>query len=282
MNLSLSDIQADIEFNVKHALLEDIGTGDITAQLVPGHKTTDAKIITRENCILCGQAWLEETFRQLGGLDKIDWHFKDGDKLSSGSTIVSLRGSAKTLLTGERTALNFIQLLSAVATKTHEYASILTPGSELKILDTRKTIPGLRRAQKYAVTVGGCHNHRIGLFDAFLIKENHIAACGGIAAAISTARKIAPEKPVEVETETIEQLKEAIDAGADIAMLDNFSDEMLRQAIELDRHDTKFEVSGNLSIERLKEISALSIDFCSFGNLTKHIQAIDLSMRIND
>jgi len=251
MNLTLSDIQSDITHSVRIALKEDIGNGDLSAQLIPKQKTATATIITREPCVLCGQAWLEETFKQ----------------------------HARTLLTGERTALNFLQLLSATATKAKQYAQALQ-GSPLKILDTRKTLPGLRTAQKYAVTIGGCHNHRIGLYDAFLIKENHIAACGGIPQAIKAARDINPNVTVEVETENLNELQTAIDAGADIAMLDNFSEEALKQALALDRKSTLFEVSGNLDIQQLKVLSQLAIDYCSFGSLTKHIHAVDLSMRI--
>ena len=281
MNLSLADIQQDINKSVELALAEDIGDGDITAELIPADETATAEIITREDCVLCGQAWLEETFRQLGGLESIEWLAKDGDQLSANETLVNLKGNARTLLTGERTALNYIQLLSAVATKAKKYSSVLK-GSNIKILDTRKTIPGLRTAQKYAVAVGGCHNHRIGLYDAFLIKENHIKACGGISEAIARAREIAPGKKVEVETETISELREAIRSGADIAMLDNFSDEMLSEAMKLDRRSTKFELSGNLAIENLGHLKDVRIDYCSFGTLTKNVAAVDLSMRFHD
>ncbi len=280
MNLSLADIQHDINKSVELALVEDIGDGDITAELIPADETATAEIITREDCVLCGQAWLEETFRQLGGLDSIEWLAKDGDQLRASETFVRLKGNARTLLTGERTALNYMQLLSAVATKAKKYSSVLE-GSNIKILDTRKTIPGLRTAQKYAVAVGGCHNHRIGLYDAFLIKENHIQACGGIAKAIELARQMKPGKPIEVETEDIRDLNEAISAGADIAMLDNFSSTQLHEATKIDKKYTKFEISGNLTIERLKEGDHSQIDFCSLGDLTKNITAIDLSMRIN-
>ena len=289
MNLTLTDIETDIRASVKTALIEDIGTGtgtgtgtgDITAQLIPHDKRANAEIITREACIMCGQAWLDETFKQLGGLDRIEWLVNDGDTLKAGDTLVKLEGNARTLLTGERTALNFIQLLSAVATKANNYVQALGQ-SKIRILDTRKTIPGLRTAQKYAVVVGGCHNHRIGLYDAFLIKENHIAACGGIQQAVTAARALAPNKTVEIETETLAELNEAIDAGADVAMLDNFTEEMLSEALALDRKSTKFELSGNLTIKELKDVASLNIDYCSFGDLTKNVQAIDLSMRIND
>lgn len=279
MNLSLSDIEHDITQSVQVALKEDVGTGDITAQLIPKNKHAKAEIITREDCIMCGQAWLDETFRQLGGLETIEWLTKDGDRLEKGSTLVRLAGNARTLLTGERTALNFIQLLSGIATKARRYVDALG-SSNIRILDTRKTLPGLRTAQKYAVATGGCHNHRIGLYDAFLIKENHIAACGGISQAIQAAKKLAPGKTVEIETESLHELIEAINAGADIAMLDNFSNSMLDQAVKLNRGKTRLELSGNLSLEKLKQVSEINIDYCSFGSLTKHIQAVDLSMRL--
>lgn len=279
MNLSLSDIQADITQQVTTALNEDIGSGDINVLLIPEGQQSKATIITREACILCGTEWLNETFKQIGGLTRIDWKAKDGDTLAPNSALVELEGSSRALLSGERTALNFLQLLSAVATKARRYVNALGE-SQIKILDTRKTIPGLRTAQKYAVNIGGCHNHRIGLFDAFLIKENHIAACGSISKAVDHARQIAPDKTVEIETETLDELKEAINAGADIAMLDNFNEEMLTDALALDRKSTKFEVSGDLSLEHLKKLAPLAIDYCSFGDLTKNVKAVDLSMRI--
>ena len=281
MNLSLDDIRDDIHRAVADALQEDIRSGDITAQLIPAAKTSTATIITREDCVFCGAAWLDECFSQLGGLDEIIWHVSDGDYVKADTILVTLKGNARTLLTGERVALNFMQLLSGVATKASAYKDALGK-STIKILDTRKTIPGLRTAQKYAVTQGGCHNHRIGLYDAFLIKENHIVACGGITQAIQKAREIAPGKTVEVETETLSELNEAIAAGADITMLDNFSKTMLDQAMQLERKNTKFEVSGNLNMDALKALSDYTIDYCSFGGLTKHVQAVDLSMRIAD
>ena len=279
MNITLDAIRDDISNSVKQALVEDLGDGDITAMLIPANQTSKARIITREDCVFCGQAWLDETFSQLGGLSSINWLVRDGDSVRANATLVELEGLSRTLLTGERTAMNFMQLLSGVATKANEFATSLQ-NSKIRILDTRKTIPGLRTAQKYAVTVGGCHNHRIGLFDAFLIKENHIAASGGITQAIQEARKIAPDKTVEVETENLDELQEAINAKADIAMLDNFSDSMLSDAMNLDKEGTKFELSGNLSLERLQSIANMNIDYCSFGSLTKHVRAVDLSMRL--
>lgn len=279
MNIQLDSIRSDITRAVREALAEDIGDGDITAMLIPADQTNTAEIITREDCIMCGQAWLEETFSQLGGLDSIEWHVKDGDQVQADSKLVTLKGNARTLLTGERTALNFIQLLAATATKAHQFAKLL-PNSKIKILDTRKTIPGLRTAQKYAVTCGGCHNHRIGLYDMFLIKENHIAACGGITAAVEKAREIAPDKRVEVEVETREELLEAIAARADVVMLDNFDADSLQYAMNLDKQCTKYELSGNLDMGNLNTIAKLDVDYCSFGALTKHVSAVDLSLRI--
>ena len=279
MNITLDAIKDSIHPAVANALSEDIQTGDITALLIPEDKQDTAQIITREDCTLCGTAWVEETFKQLDSNIVIKWHVKEGDRLSANTTIATLSGNTRTLLTGERTALNFLQTLSAVATKASQYADLL-PHSEIKILDTRKTIPGLRLAQKYAVAVGGCHNHRIGLYDAFLIKENHIAGCGSISNAVKQARSIAPEKKVEVEVENIAELEEALAAKADIVMLDNFSTEDLEKALKLNKGDTKYEASGNLTAENIVALQKYQIDYMSFGALTKHIQAVDLSMRI--
>lgn len=279
MNIILDDIRTDITRAVKEALQEDIGGGDLTAMLIPEDQVNTAEIITREDCTLCGQAWLEETFIQLGGIESIKWHANDGDQVKAGSKLVTLTGNARTLLTGERTALNFLQLLSATATKAHQFAQLLK-NSDIKILDTRKTIPGLRTAQKYAVTCGGCHNHRIGLFDAFLIKENHIAACGGITAAVQKARELAPGKKVEVEVETQEELLEAIEVGADVVMLDNFFEASFDLDSEHREKGTKFEISGNIDMNKITQSQGLTIDFISSGELTKSVSAIDLSLRI--
>jgi nicotinate-nucleotide pyrophosphorylase (carboxylating) len=281
MNITLDQIRSDIEQSVRIALAEDIGTGDITAKLISAQTTARAQVITRENCVICGQAWFDESFRQLG-IESIDWKVQEGQQVEANTVLVELEGSASTLLTGERTALNFLQLLSGVASLANRYAGA-SQGSSLKILDTRKTIPGLRTAQKYAVACGGCSNHRIGLFDAFLIKENHLAACGGIEAAIALARTIASDKAVEVEVESIDELKEALRCKADIIMLDNFDDGMLAEAQQLDKGDSKFEYSGNLSIEDINRIKHYTcIDYVSFGALTKHLRAIDLSFRLLD
>jgi nicotinate-nucleotide pyrophosphorylase (carboxylating) len=280
MNIQLDDIRDDITRAVKIALEEDIGTGDITAMLIPEHKVSTATVITREDCVLCGQAWFDEVFAQLDGIDEITWHYQDGDWVEANSTLVSLKGNARKLLTGERTALNFVQLLSGTATKSREYAK-LVEGTGVKVLDTRKTIPGLRTAQKYAVACGGCYNHRIGLFDAFLIKENHIAACGGIAQAVAKAREIAPEKPVEVEVENLHEFEEALAAQADVIMLDNFTPQETIQAVQKAGGKVKLEISGNVTAEQIPEIRGSSVDYTSTGSLTKHCIAIDLSLRVS-
>ena len=280
MNIQLDDIRDDITRAVRIALEEDIGTGDITALLIPEDKISTATVITREDCVLCGQAWFDEVFAQLGGIDDITWHYKDGDWVEANATLVTLKGNARKLLTGERTALNFVQLLSGTATKSREYAK-LVEGTGVKVLDTRKTIPGLRTAQKYAVACGGCHNHRIGLYDAFLIKENHIAACGGIAEAVAKARQVAPGKPVEVEVETVEQLKEAMKADAERIMLDNFSVEDMHLAATISGDRKLLEVSGNITKSTISGITQAKVGYVSAGGITKHCRAIDLSMRLH-
>jgi len=269
----------DIETVVKHALEEDIRDGDITAMLIPEDNRAEAKVITREHAIVCGQPWVDEVFRQLDPEVEIEWLVNDGDEVQPEQTLFKLKGSARSLLTGERTALNFLQTLSGTATTSRQYAKLVA-GTDIKILDTRKTIPGLRLAQKYAVKVGGCHNHRIGLYDAFLIKENHIAACGGIIAAVAKAREVAPGKPVEVEVESLEELRQAIDAGADIVMLDNFSANQVQQAVAINNKKAKLEVSGNLDADNINKKTINGISYLSSGSLTKHCKAIDLSLQL--
>lgn len=277
--------QQELERAVAAALAEDLGflplaQGDITASLIPPQQQASATIITREDCVVCGTAFADEVFRQLGGEVQLNWQVKDGDKVSANSVLCTLSGPARILLTGERTALNFLQLLSATASVTAHYVQFLA-GSKTRLLDTRKTLPGLRFAQKYAVTVGGGKNHRIGLYDAFLIKENHIAAAGSIANAVASARQNFPGKPVEVETENLQELQQALTAGADIIMLDNFSLADINQAVALNNGQAKLEVSGNITSERLTELAATGVDYISSGALTKHVQAIDLSMRLS-
>ncbi|TKB51288.1 carboxylating nicotinate-nucleotide diphosphorylase [Ferrimonas sediminicola] len=276
-------LENDIRLTVAAALAEDLGgltadEGDITAQLIPADRTAEATIISREEAVFCGKAWVEQVFNQLGGEVALHWHVDDGDLILPNQVLCELSGPARTLLTGERVALNFVQTLSGVATVVNQYA-IKLEGTGTQLLDTRKTIPGLRTAQKYAVTCGGGKNHRIGLFDAFLIKENHIAACGGIGEAIAAARTLHADKPVEVEVENLEELKLAIDCGADIVMLDNFDLTMQMQAVELNRGRTKLEVSGNVTLNTIAEFAHTGIDYISVGALTKHVRAVDLSMR---
>ena len=272
---------ADIPATVARALSEDIGTGDITAMLIPAEKQARAAVISREAAVICGRAWVDEVFRQLDPSTQIEWRINEGDLVSPEQTLFTLQGNARILLTGERAALNFLQTLSATATLAREYAD-LAAGSDVKILDTRKTIPGLRLAQKYAVTVGGCHNHRIGLYDAFLIKENHIAVCGSIAKAVSQARTIAADKLIEVEVESVEELQQALAAKVDVVMLDNFSPADIAALAAIDFGDTKIEVSGNITAETVQQYISSAVNYISSGSLTKHIRAVDLSMRLID
>jgi len=265
---------------VTRALLEDVGTGDLTASLIDSSALASATIITREAGILCGMAFASEAFRQIDPACQLNWRLADGDSLSAGDELCRIQGPARALLTAERTALNFIQLLSGTATTASLYAARVAH-TGVKLLDTRKTLPGLRLAQKYAVACGGCHNHRIGLFDAFLIKENHIAAAGSISAAISTARRAATGKLIEVEVETAEELHQALEAGADRIMLDNFSLEQLCEAVKAARGRAELEASGNVTDETLVSIAETGVDLISIGALTKHVRALDLSMRLD-
>ncbi|RZA08143.1 MAG: carboxylating nicotinate-nucleotide diphosphorylase [Moraxellaceae bacterium] len=264
--------------NVKVALQEDIGSGDITAQLIPAHHQSMATIITREDCVFCGKDWVIEVFAQLDKTVTIDWKVSDGETVKANSTLFTLSGSARSLLTGERAALNFVQTLSGTATTSHYYAQLVAH-TKVKLLDTRKTLPGLRDAQKYAVASGGCHNHRIGLYDAFLIKENHIAACGNISNAVTTAHHISPGKPVEVEVENFDELHEALNSNADIIMLDNFTLEDMRKAVAINNGKAKLEASGNVTEQTIEAIAKTGVDYISIGLLTKHCRAVDLSMR---
>lgn len=278
-------LQDDIRHSVRQALNEDLGnqdadTGDITANLIPADITAQGTIICRDEAVFCGKAWAEEVFTQLGSTVAIRWLADDGDLLTPGQTICELSGPARTLLTGERTALNFIQLLSGTATTVKQYVDHIAH-TNTRLLDTRKTLPGLRTAQKYAVTCGGGANHRIGLFDAYLIKENHILACGGIQQAIDKARALHPDKPVEVEVESLSELKQALDAGSDIIMLDNFDLTMMQEAVAMTQGKAKLEVSGNVTIDTIREIALTGIDYISVGALTKHLKAVDLSMRLH-
>jgi len=278
------DMQA-IREQVANALIEDLGgelnaANDITANLINEDVSAKATIITREDCVVCGVAWVNQAFALIDESVEVNWHVADGDNVSADTVLVSLEGSARAILTAERTALNFLQTLSATATVTSFYAKLLS-NSATKILDTRKTLPGLRYAQKYAVRCGGGQNHRVGLFDAFLIKENHIFSCGGINKAVQRAKEMMPGKLVEVEVENIEELQQAMQAGADIVMLDNFTNEQIQQAVSINNGQCKLEVSGNITNERLASLATLGVDYISSGALTKHVQAIDLSLRIN-
>jgi nicotinate-nucleotide pyrophosphorylase (carboxylating) len=279
-NLRLAPLTAEIEANVRRALIEDVGSGDITAQLIPAERLAKATIITRDDAVISGSAWVDSVFRQLDPRVAVHWQVADGDRVKPNQPLFHLEGPARSLLTGERSALNFLQMLSAVATRAQYYADKVA-NTQVKLLDTRKTLPGLRLAQKYAVTCGGCHNHRIGLFDAFLIKENHIAACGGIAEAITAARKIAPGKPVEIEVESLDELNQALAAGADIIMLDELSLDDMREAVRITAGRAKLEASGGINDTTLVPIAETGVDYISIGALTKDIKAVDLSMRLS-
>ncbi len=278
-NLTIADISAEIETNVRRALAEDVGSGDITAQLIPAERLAHASVITREAAVVSGSAWVDAVFRQLDPRVAVHWLVTDGERVAANQVLFQLEGPARALLTGERAALNFLQTLSGVATRCRYYAD-LVEGTGVRLLDTRKTLPGLRLAQKYATTCGGCYNHRIGLYDAFLIKENHIAACGGIAEAVAAAHRIAPGKPVEVEVESLDELEQALRAGADIVMLDELSLEEMRTAVGLAAGRAKLEASGGIDEQTLREVAATGVDYISIGALTKHVRAIDLSMRL--
>jgi len=280
MSISQQLLEQSIQLNIQQALQEDIGDGDITALLTPEDEQATATIISREDMILAGQPWVNALIAAFDSSVQITWLKNDGDLVRANETIFKLAGSARSLLTVERPALNFVQTLSAVATKTAEYVKQLD-GLNTKLLDTRKTLPGLRIAQKYAVAVGGGQNHRLGLFDAFLIKENHIMAAGGIAQAIAKAHQIAPGKPVEVEVETWAELDQALEAQADIVMLDNFSQQQMIDAVKHVAGRCKLEASGNITIANLREVASTGVDYISMGVLTKDVKAVDLSMRFN-
>ena len=272
--------QNDIDPIVKLALDEDIGSGDITAGLVDSNEQASATVITREAGILCGTKFVDAVFASVDPDVKVVWKKTDGDALAPKEVLFTLEGNARSILTGERAALNFLQMLSGTASYSASLAS-LVEGTKTKLLDTRKTIPGFRNAQKYAVTCGGCFNHRIGLFDAFLIKENHIAACGGIRQAIEQARQNAPGKPVEVEVENLDELEQALTAGADRIMLDNFTLEVMRKAVAMTAGKAELEASGNVTKETLRGIAETGVDFISIGALTKVVIPLDLSMRLD-
>lgn len=272
----------DIELTVRRALEEDIGDGDVTADLIPPLSRARATVVCREDAVLCGTAWFESAFAHLDPMVQIQWHAADGADVRADAVICSLAGNARALLTAERTALNFLQTLSGTATAARRYAEVVA-GSGCRVLDTRKTLPGLRRAQKYAAACGGLVNHRIGLFDAVLIKENHILAAGGIGDAVAAARAHHPELPVEIEVEDLEQTKEALEAGADTLLLDNFSPADLAAAVELNQtlreSPAALEASGNVTLDTLATIAATGVHYVSVGAVTKHLRAVDLSLR---
>jgi len=276
----LEVLEAHVDEDVRRALEEDVGKGDITAQLVPASGIWKASVYSREHAVLCGRNWFDAVFRHLDETVDIRWYTADGENVAPHQVVCTLKGPARSLLTGERAALNFLQTLSGTATLAHRYARVVED-LDTRILDTRKTIPGLRRAQKYAVRAGGCHNHRMGLYDAFLIKENHIMAAGSIADAVSNARALDPELPIEVEVENINELKQALRAGADRIMLDNFAIETLHEAVALSAGQAELEASGGITLDNLREYAETGVDYISIGALTKDVKAVDLSMRFD-
>lgn len=278
----MPDLPQDLSRQVEAALREDIGSGDVTARLLPATQQVRGAIVTREDAVLCGCAWAEETFRRLDPRVQLSWHAADGERLAAGQVICEISGPARPVLSGERTALNFLQLLSATATEARRFVDAVA-GTGCRILDTRKTLPGLRTAQKYAVRCGGADNHRMGLYDRVLIKENHILAAGSIGAAIAAARSDAAGVAVEVEVETLEELRAALAGRPDIVMLDEFSLDEMRSAVALNRAHggaARLEASGSVSLETVRAVAATGVDYVSVGALTKHVQAVDLSMRL--
>ena len=274
-------LSTDIKEIVRQALAEDIGTGDLTAKLIPGSKQANAHVITRDNAILCGTAWFDEVFRQLDSTITIEWHANDSDSIQSGQTICQVRGPARSVLSGERMALNFLQLLSGTATQTRRYVDAVN-GTQAKILDTRKTLPALRNAQKYAVTCGGGYNHRMGLYDGILIKENHILAAGSITQAVQQAKATAPAGAmIEVEVEDLAEIKEALAVGSERLLLDNFDLETLRIAVVETRGRAKVEASGGITLENIRAVAETGVDYISIGALTKDVIAVDYSMRFD-
>ena len=278
-------LAAEIERNVDAALAEDVGSGDLTAQLVPAGVVTQATVISRENAVLCGTAWFQRCFEKLDPTIVIDWKAKDGDLIKPGQLLCDLKGPARSLLTGERTALNFLQLLSGVATRARQYADVVA-GTKAQVVDTRKTLPGLRLAQKFAVKCGGGGNHRLGLYDAILIKENHILAAGSIAAAMAAARASAAAagrcKFIQVEVENLDELRQALDAGAAMILLDNMSPDQMREAVAIASGKAVLEASGNVGLDTVRAIAETGVDRISVGSLTKDVRALDLSMRFQE
>ena len=275
-------LKIEITRNVRFALREDVGDGDVTGELIPEANIAEATILTRERVTIAGQPWVDEVCRQVDAAIEVTWHCSDGDTVDANTVLCDLTGPARSILTAERTALNFLQLLSATATTTARYVAE-TAGTECRLLDTRKTIPGLRLAQKYAVRCGGGLNHRVGLYDAILIKENHILSAGGIGAAVSAAHEMRPGMPVEVEVETLDELREALTAKADRMLLDNFPIDLLNQAVAMNRDEgsppAELEASGGMTLSEIAAVAATGVDYISVGALTKNVSAVDLSMR---
>lgn len=279
---AMAEIPQDLEEQVTAALREDIGSGDVTARLVPDTQQVRGRVITREDAVLCGRPWADATFRRLDPRIRLTWHANEGERIEAERVIFEIEGPAPAILTGERTALNFLQLLSATATAARRFVDAIA-GTNCTILDTRKTLPGLRTAQKYAVVCGGAKNHRIGLYDMVLIKENHIAAAGSLSVAVAAARRTAPGLPVEVEVESLAEFEEALAARPDIVMLDEFGQADMRTAVALNRkhaHPVKIEASGSVSLETVRAIAETGVDYISIGGITKHVRAVDLSMRL--
>ncbi len=277
------ELPQDLGVQVSAALREDVGSGDVTARLVPDAQVAHGRVITREDAVLCGRAWVDETFRQIDASIRLDWKVGDGDRVRANQLLFEIQGRTRAVLTGERTALNFLQLLSGTATQTRQFVDAVA-GTRCSILDTRKTLPGLRTAQKYAVRCGGAQNLRIGLFDMVLIKENHIAAAGSIGGAIAAAKRVSPGLKIEVEVESLAGLEEALAAAPDIVMLDNFDNATMAKAVTITRarsQTIKLEASGNVTLQSVRAIAATGVDYVSIGSLTKHVRAIDLSMRFD-
>jgi nicotinate-nucleotide pyrophosphorylase (carboxylating) len=278
----MRELPKDLGSQVQAALREDVGNGDVTAGFVPENQLAHGRVITREAAVMCGRAWVDETFRQLDPGVRLKWHAEDGERINPAQNLFDIEGSARSILTGERTALNFLQLLSATATEARRYVDAVA-GTGCTILDTRKTLPGLRTAQKYAVLCGGASNHRMGLYDMVLVKENHITAAGSLTSAVLAARRHVPGLKVEVEVETMQELEEALLAKPDIIMLDNFTLTDMRKAVAINRERgraAKLEASGNVSLENVRETASTGVDFISVGGITKHVRAVDLSMRL--
>lgn len=270
-----------IRQQVKHALLEDIGTGDVSAQLVSQDETVVASVVCRDNAVICGRPWFDEVFKQVDASIQINWKVDEGEKVKAGSTLCQLTGHARSILSAERCGLNFLQTLSATATQTHELVQLLK-GTNTRLLDTRKTLPGFRQAQKYAVRCGGGYNHRMGLYDMVMLKENHIIAAGNIITAVKTSRKLNPSIPIEVEVENLDELQQALEANVDRILLDNMDIETLSKAVAITAAKIPLEASGGVEPKTIRSIAETGVDFISVGSITKHIRAVDLSMRFAD